>query len=142
MQITRRLCREQSDLLEYYGGSDWGKWQLAETLRRTVHLVNVINILCCHRHTLSARYFEPLDDDLVLNLPLPSTDSLWGICTIESWNLRGQLGREDRVITPRVILEISEGVEVDGGRCVGSSINESEELTGLIVASMRLHRET
>ncbi|CBF84234.1 predicted protein [Aspergillus nidulans FGSC A4] len=50
----------------------------AESLRRNIFFANVINILDARAGKLSSAYFEPLDDEAVLTLPLPAPESPTG----------------------------------------------------------------
>lgn len=59
------ILRDHSDQV-------WEQWQLAETLRRTIHLVNVVNTLACYTAKATAQFYEPLDDELILDIAIPA----------------------------------------------------------------------
>lgn len=57
----------------------WGRWRTTETTRRTVFIVNMINFLNNYDPTTrcTSPYYEPLNDDLILNMPLPCSQAVW-----------------------------------------------------------------
>ncbi|KAL7821729.1 hypothetical protein V8C26DRAFT_419008 [Trichoderma gracile] len=57
----------------------WGRWRTTETTRRTVFIVNMINFLNNYDPTTrrTSPYYEPLNDDLILNMPLPCSQTVW-----------------------------------------------------------------
>ena len=69
------------------GKSPWNKWMITETARRTIFLAHIVNFFC-HRDLESAQqspYYEPLDDDLIMNMPLPCSHTLWNARTEDEW---------------------------------------------------------
>ncbi|KAJ6157967.1 hypothetical protein N7470_005559 [Penicillium chermesinum] len=66
---------------------DLAGWSVAETARRTIFLANAIHFLSSidpnTGHT--SPYYEPLNDELVLNLPLPCSHALWSARTEQEW---------------------------------------------------------
>ncbi|KAI5306153.1 hypothetical protein KEM56_002066 [Ascosphaera pollenicola] len=86
LDMTRQICRAYTPLLGTHD-SDWSTWQLAETLRRTVHLANVINKLYCYSSQSNAEMHEPLDEELILDLALPSSNSLWKAADAAAWQV-------------------------------------------------------
>ena len=67
--------------------SPWNRWMITETARRTIFLANIINFLS-NRNFKSAEqssYYEPLDDEFVMSMPLPCTDALWRARTENDW---------------------------------------------------------
>lgn len=65
------------------------RWNVAETARRTVFLANILHFLSHHDPNTGSRlpYYEPLDDELVLNMPLPCSHALWSARTEQEWRL-------------------------------------------------------
>ncbi len=62
---------------------------ITETARRTIFLVHIVNFFC-NRHLESRKqspYYEPLDDDLIMNMPLPCSHSLWSARTEDEWTI-------------------------------------------------------
>lgn len=93
--MTRQFCRnhpsanQSDDALE----DTWQRWLVAETVRRTVFLVNIINILAGHENGCPSPYYEPLDDSIVFRMALPAPDVLWESRTAEAWQAaRERLG--------------------------------------------------
>lgn len=68
-------------------GKSFTEWGVAETARRTIFLSNIVHFFSnCDLETgEQSMYYEPLDDDFVLNLPLPSTSPLWMARTDKEW---------------------------------------------------------
>ncbi|MCJ1382733.1 hypothetical protein MMC17_005846 [Xylographa soralifera] len=67
--------------------SPWNRWMITETARRTIFLANITNFLS-NRNFKSAEqssYYEPLDDELVMNMPLPCSHALWTARTEKYW---------------------------------------------------------
>lgn len=57
----------------------WGRWRTTETTRRTVFIVNMVNFLNNYdtRTRKTSAYYEPLSDNLILNMPLPCSQTVW-----------------------------------------------------------------
>ncbi|KAL3422093.1 hypothetical protein PVAG01_06249 [Phlyctema vagabunda] len=67
----------------------WERWKFTETARRTIFFANILNFFG-NRNLYTATqssFYESLDDDLILNMPLPCNDNLWVARDEESWNL-------------------------------------------------------
>lgn len=64
-------------------------WAVAETTRRTIFLANIVHFLGhCDPETESpSLYYEPLDDEMILNMPLPSSHVLWTARSEMDWEL-------------------------------------------------------
>ncbi|GIJ99676.1 hypothetical protein Aspvir_003677 [Aspergillus viridinutans] len=65
----------------------WVKWAVAETARRTIFLANIVNFFS-NRDLNSGRqspYYEPLNDELIMNMPLPCDQALWSARTEDEW---------------------------------------------------------
>jgi hypothetical protein len=71
----------------------WFRWKIAETARRTIFLANIINLLISHNHTTGQQhpYYEPLDDDMILNMPLPCSHAAWTARSEEEWRTAIQM---------------------------------------------------
>ncbi|KAI9819113.1 MAG: hypothetical protein M1827_007269 [Pycnora praestabilis] len=138
LKMTRRMCQEhlKGNKSAEAEEIDWKTWLIAETLRRTVFLVNIINTLAYRSHALNQNYYEPLDDDLIHSLALPAPDVLWNACSQEEWEAAKEaLGQESR--TKMTIPMVIEGLErarkspSPGG---APKLEDLQELTKLIVA--------
>ena len=57
--------------------------------RRTAFFANMVNFLGNYDIGTGkiSPYYEPLDDDLILNMPLPCSQAAWLACDEESWRL-------------------------------------------------------
>ena len=57
----------------------WGRWRTTETTRRLVFIVNMVNFLSHFdpKTRKTSPYYEPLSDDLILNMPLPCSQTAW-----------------------------------------------------------------
>ncbi|KAF1946382.1 hypothetical protein EJ02DRAFT_450483, partial [Clathrospora elynae] len=67
--------------------SSWNRWMITETARRTVFFANIVNFYTNHNHNTGQQlaYYESLDDDLVLNMPLPCSEAAWTARDESSW---------------------------------------------------------
>lgn len=68
----------------------WAKWVVAESARRTVFLANIVNFLSNRDNQSKGQsvYYQPLGDDLILDMPLPCSQALWAARTEEEWEER------------------------------------------------------
>ena len=60
---------------------------VTETVRRTIFLANIVNFFS-NRDLGSGKqspYYEPLDDEFVMNMPLPCSHALWSARTEDEW---------------------------------------------------------
>ncbi|KAF1988170.1 hypothetical protein K402DRAFT_402874 [Aulographum hederae CBS 113979] len=67
--------------------SAWLSWYVAETARRTIFLANLVNFLAS-LDTVSGEqspYYEPLDDELILSMQLPSSERTWSARSEGEW---------------------------------------------------------
>lgn len=80
--MTAEFAQDHHDLLipsldeEIFGSP---QWILAETVRRTVFVVHAINVLSARVRRQHTFFYEPLDDDLVLDMPLPVPEEFWRV---------------------------------------------------------------
>lgn len=67
--------------------TSWNQWAVTETARRTIFLANITNFFSNRNHKSGQQspYYEPLNDDLILSLPLPCSHALWSARTEEEW---------------------------------------------------------
>ncbi|CEL04993.1 hypothetical protein ASPCAL06115 [Aspergillus calidoustus] len=100
-------------------GTDWRKWLITETIRRTVFLANTINTLSYRTQKQNPYYYEALDDDSVLNMLLPAPMSVWKASSEEEWlAARGTLSAEERGrarMTVRMVLDQVSGQRTGTG---------------------------
>lgn len=63
----------------------WRQWSFTETLRRTIFLAHAINVLSARLEKQDPFFYEALDSDLVLDMPLPAPAALWEAATEGHW---------------------------------------------------------
>ncbi|KAF4951601.1 hypothetical protein FGADI_7376 [Fusarium gaditjirri] len=115
--MTRRLAKQylQTSTVEDGEESNWRKWLMDETIRRTVFLVNAINTLSCRVQKQDPNYFEPLDNDLIHNLTLPAPEVIWKASSAEEWTLaKSQLTSDDLARTKFTIRQAVDQIKNSG----------------------------
>ncbi|KAL2823287.1 hypothetical protein BDW59DRAFT_180746 [Aspergillus cavernicola] len=87
LKMTRRLYKHYGDAIRtnHDDEMNWERWKFSESLRRNIFFANTINILGARAGKLNSAYFEPLDDDLILELPLPAPECMWRACSLREW---------------------------------------------------------
>ncbi|KFY46082.1 hypothetical protein V495_02670 [Pseudogymnoascus sp. VKM F-4514 (FW-929)] len=91
LRMARRLVASyMPQLRSSYDTSDsselvWEKWIATETVRRTFFLIHIINVVACRMEKQSAYFYEELDDNLVMNLPLPAPEKIWKATSAAEW---------------------------------------------------------
>lgn len=140
LKMAGRLCQEylQSDTSKDEN-SDWDTWVIAETLRRTLFLVNIVNTLSRRTHAQNPSCYNALDESLIFNLALPAPDPMWKACTAGEWELaKVKLGwdvRTQRTIHS-VMERLGEGHSDDENR---RWFGDFQPLSLLIIACVRLY---
>ncbi|KFY95108.1 hypothetical protein V498_03517 [Pseudogymnoascus sp. VKM F-4517 (FW-2822)] len=68
--------------------STWSRWRTTETARRTIFFANILNFYTNRDHSTRKQspYYKPLNDELILNMPLPCTEAAWLARTEEDWS--------------------------------------------------------
>lgn len=115
--------------------ADWLQWLVAETVRRTIFLVNIINLLAGCENTATTHYFEPLDDNLILDMAPPAPNALWEARTAESWRAtREKLAREEgNEQTLRAVLSSANFQQVTEAGKENMGLSDSAELANLVI---------
>ena len=69
--------------------STWARWRITETARRTIFFANMLNFCSNldHRTGKLSPYYEAIDDDLILNMPLPCSHTAWIAREEDDWML-------------------------------------------------------
>ncbi|KAH8125324.1 hypothetical protein LI328DRAFT_167445 [Trichoderma asperelloides] len=69
--------------------SQWARWRITETARRTIFFTNMVNFYSNYDHKTGklSPYYEALNNDLILNMPLPCNHAAWLARDEESWSL-------------------------------------------------------
>ncbi|KZM27772.1 sequence-specific DNA binding RNA polymerase II transcription factor [Ascochyta rabiei] len=67
--------------------SPWARWKITETARRTIFFANIVNYYINHNSTTKQQlpYYEPLDNELILNMPLPCSHAAWVARDEQEW---------------------------------------------------------
>lgn len=68
--------------------SQWARWRITETARRTIFFTNIVNFYSNldHKTGKLSPYYEALNDDLILNMPLPCNHAAWLARDEKSWS--------------------------------------------------------
>lgn len=114
--MTRRLCISHSSAISSIGedARDWSQWTFVESLRRTIFLVNIVNVLVARVRKLHEDYYEPLNDDFVLDMRMPAPEPVWRARYAEQWLKAADEARQgrredrDKGITLRELLAVDE----------------------------------
>jgi hypothetical protein len=69
--------------------SPWSRWRINETARRTIFFANMLNYYRNHDHNTgnALPYYEPLDEELILNMPLPCSHAAWVARDEDEWSI-------------------------------------------------------
>ncbi|KAG5209894.1 C6 zinc finger domain-containing protein [Trichophyton interdigitale] len=134
LKMTRRLCSLYKEAVTSDTETDWSRWKFAESLRRCVFFVNLINVLAARCRRFHFDYFEPLDDALILEMPLPTTEQTWRASNEAQW----QICREDtQLVRPAPTLQKLMEID-DAGQLDRATLTP---LTRIILACARVNLE-
>ncbi|KDB27564.1 hypothetical protein H109_00670 [Trichophyton interdigitale MR816] len=132
--MTRRQCSLYKEAVTSDTETDWSRWKFAESLRRCVFFVNLINVLAARCRRFHFDYFEPLDDALILEMPLPTTEQTWRASNEAQW----QICREDtQLVRPAPTLQKLMEID-DAGQLDRATLTP---LTRIILACARVNLE-
>lgn len=67
--------------------SAWLTWAVGETSRRIIFLAHIVNYLATRDAKTGETdpYYEPLDDEMIWNMPLPCSAAAWNAQTEQEW---------------------------------------------------------
>ncbi|KAJ5788855.1 uncharacterized protein N7518_005866 [Penicillium psychrosexuale] len=131
LKMTRGLCKlHQNALIRNEAG--WPEWKFAESLRRNVFFVHIINILAAEARKLHHDYFEPLNDVMILQMPLPAPEYMWRACSDEEWSMAREYARPTSP-TPCTLQEL-----LDLNRAGSLDVVSLQPLTRMILACHRI----
>ncbi|EFQ98569.1 hypothetical protein MGYG_08937 [Nannizzia gypsea CBS 118893] len=134
LKMTRRLCSLYKQAVTSDTETDWSRWRFAESLRRCIFFVNLINVLAARCRRFHFDYFEPLDDALILQMPLPATEQAWKASNEIQW----QICRDDtQLVRPAPTLQKLMEID-DAGRLDRATLTP---LTRIILACARVNLE-
>jgi hypothetical protein len=132
--------------------STWARWRITETARRTIFFANILNFYSNRDHSTGKQmpYYEPLNDELILNMPLPCSQATWLARDEEDWRLAMKSHPSSashlsssfnspgcETLSSEIFLKTifskstKEYLQVEFGKSVG--FGDSDELRGLIV---------
>lgn len=134
--MTRRLCKSQHETLyiHHQNETNWTRWRFTESLRRNVFFVNIINIQSAKAQKFSGDYYEPLDDDMILTLPLPASESMWRAPSEVEW-----LVARERDLNPSSAMGYQTLRELLGLEKVGTlDVQALSPLTRMILACAKI----
>lgn len=98
--MTRRFCRSHPEAVDPSAAmttdavmryapapSAWLTWLVGETSRRMVFLAHIVNYFATRDGKTGevSPYYEPLDDETILNMPLPCSPAAWKARTEQEW---------------------------------------------------------
>jgi hypothetical protein len=98
--MTRRFCQSHpeatdpsaamaTDAVARYAPapSAWLTWLVGETSRRTVFLAHIVNYFATKDVKTGelSPYYEPLNDEMIWNMPLPCSSAAWKAQTEKEW---------------------------------------------------------
>ncbi|KAL2834639.1 hypothetical protein BJY01DRAFT_253007 [Aspergillus pseudoustus] len=144
LKMTRRLYKHYRPAIETNHDDElnWERWKFSESIRRNIFFANIINILGARAGKLNGVYFEPLDDDVVLNLTLPAPECMWRACSLREWldareyALRMSPPPAERKQTPR-LTQTLQGL-LDDEAAGKLDISALMPLTRVILASTKI----
>ncbi|KAL4863816.1 hypothetical protein BDV12DRAFT_177030, partial [Aspergillus spectabilis] len=130
--------------------TNWRKWIMNETIRRTVFLANIINTLSCRTQKQNPYYYEPLDDSAVLNMILPAPSAMWKASSSEEWlAAKANLNSQDKVRSRTTVQAVLEQFTSAGdivtnrgrrGRATEKvRFEELDEFTKIVVSTARAY---
>ncbi|KAK9320898.1 hypothetical protein V1517DRAFT_340336 [Lipomyces orientalis] len=132
--------------------SIWARWRITETARRTIFFANILNFYSNRDHSTGKQlpYYEPLNDELILNMPLPCSQAAWLARDEEDWSLamkrhppptnhllsdfnsRGRDALSSEIFLKTILSKFTkEDLQVEIGTSVGFA--DSDELRRLII---------
>jgi hypothetical protein len=129
--MTRRLCKLHQ---KAFGQNEvcWSEWKFAESLRRNVFFVHIVNIVAAEARKLHHDYFEPLNDAMILQMPLPAPESMWRACSDAEWRAAREYARPTSP-TPCTLQGL-----LDLGRARSLDVSSLQPLTRMILACHKI----
>jgi hypothetical protein len=117
--MTRRFCQSHpeatdpsatmtADAVKRYAPapSAWLTWSVGETSRRTVFLAHIVNYFASRDGKTGevSLYYEPLNDEMIWNMPLPCFPAAWKAQTEQEWLCVLQKENPDFVVESGSVL--------------------------------------
>ncbi|KAJ5622720.1 hypothetical protein N7528_005952 [Penicillium herquei] len=132
LKMTRCLCRVHKTAIEG-NETSWSEWKFNESLRRNVFFVHIVNILAAEARSLQYDYFEPLDDDMILKMPLPAPEGVWRACSEDEWRVAREYAHS-MTSTPRTLQDLIDSSEKDT-----LDVSSLQALTRMILECHKIH---
>jgi hypothetical protein len=91
VKMTRDFIQSHSlpeeNLTSHVSGQTFQQWATTETARRTIFLANIVHFLSNHDPETGepSPYYEPLNDQLILDMPIPCARTMWAARTEQEW---------------------------------------------------------
>ncbi|PYH98004.1 C6 zinc finger domain protein [Aspergillus ellipticus CBS 707.79] len=93
LKMIQRVYKLHEDILRtpHEDESNWSRWKFTESLRRNIFFANIISTLASKTRKFNGIHFDPLDNVMLLQLPLPAPEEMWQARSEEEWmNARAQ----------------------------------------------------
>ncbi|KAJ5520033.1 C6 finger domain protein, partial [Penicillium fimorum] len=131
LKMTRCLCKLHEKALER-NEEGWSEWKFAESLRRNIFFIHIVNILAAEARKLHHDYFEPLNDFMILQIPLPAPEYMWRGCSDAEWQVAREYARQTSP-TPSTLQDL-----VDLDRAGSLDVASLQPLTRMILACHKI----
>ncbi|RSM09507.1 hypothetical protein CEP52_004099 [Fusarium oligoseptatum] len=139
LKMTRHLAHLHKQSSTISEQTWWESWALGETIRRTILLVNSINCLSCRVGRQDPYLYEPLDDNLVSNLPLPAPTALWRAKSATEWETQKLLMADPGFGTSQMTLEETLASLSQASRANSMSWDGLDQYTRLVLGTLRFN---
>ncbi|RTE71130.1 hypothetical protein BHE90_014455 [Fusarium euwallaceae] len=139
LKMTRHLAHLHKQSSTISEQTWWESWALGETIRRTILLVNSINCLSCRVSRQDPYLYEPLDDNLVSNLPLPAPTALWRAKSATEWETQKLLMADPGFGTSQMTLEETLASLSQASRANSMSWDGLDQYTRLVLGTLRFN---
>ncbi|KAI8669486.1 hypothetical protein NCS57_00763900 [Fusarium keratoplasticum] len=140
-QMTRHLARLHQQSINLSKQTWWEPWALGETIRRTILLVNTINCLSCRVGRQDPYLYEPLDENLVSNLPLPAPTALWRAKSATEWETQKLLMADPDLEASQMTLGETLTSLLQASRANSLSWDGLDQYTRLVLGTLRFNAD-
>ncbi|KAJ3463273.1 hypothetical protein MRS44_008059 [Fusarium solani] len=141
LKMTRHLARLHKQSISLSEQNWWEPWALGETIRRTILLVNTINCLSCRVGRQDPYLYEPLDENLVSNLPLPAPTALWRAKSATEWETQRLLMADPDLGVSQMTLGETLASLSQASRANSLSWDGLDQYTRLVLGTLRFNAD-
>ncbi|RMJ19255.1 hypothetical protein CDV36_001106 [Fusarium kuroshium] len=141
LKMTRHLAHLHKQSSNISEQTWWESWALGETIRRTILLVNSINCLSCRVGRQDPYLYEPLDDNLVSNQPLPAPTALWRAKSATEWETQKLLMADPGFGTSQMTLGETLASLSQASRANRLSWDGLDQYTRLVLDTLRFNAD-